>query len=171
LGFRPGRIFEKVPFVYCSRLSRSSNRFTSNPTMSKEPTQISLIPDAHFYNLRAEVEALPPRKGVKWHSLIRDTNGVLSRVYFANGKLIYTKYSKLITLRPFSDRQRINCVKHCDPRYPEQERRVFRAFENGGLEAAEEEHELLVDEAATGGHRSKSHKIRVPTKAGEPVRA
>ena len=141
------------------------------PTMSQEPRQIAFIPDSHFFALRDEIEGLPPRKRAKWRGLIRNTDGVVQRVYFDNGKLTYTLHSKCITLRPFSDRQRINSVGHSDPRYSEQARRIFSAFEHGGLAAVEEEHGRLVDEAATGNHRSKLHKIRVPTKAGEPVRA
>ncbi len=139
--------------------------------MSQEPIHVSFIPDPQFLSLRTEIEALLPRKRSKWHGLITDTDGVVHRVHFANGKLLYKNHSKLISLRPLSERNRLNIVGHCDPRYPELQRRLFGALERGGWEAALIEHTRMIDEAATGNHRSKPHKISIPTRPGEPVRS
>jgi hypothetical protein len=138
--------------------------------MSQESLDVSFLPDAEFYCCRQEVDALPLRKQVKWRGKVQDNNGVFHRVQLLKGDLVFKDGSKWVTLKPLSD-ARLNIVDFVDPAAEEKFRRWNRAHERGGAHAALEEHDRLIDEAATGNHRSKPHKIRVPTKAGEPVRS
>ena len=78
--------------------------------------------------------------------------------------------SEWLTTQPRSDNNFIDDVDY-DPGLEGQDRRIDRAYESGGIVAAEQEYDRLVGENATGDHSSKPHKIRVPTKAGEPLRA
>ncbi len=131
---------------------------------------VSFAPDADLYECMQEVEALPLRKQVKWHRTVRDHNGVFRRVHFLKGELVYKDGSKWVTLKPLGD-VRLNLLNFVNPAAEEKLRRWNVAHERGGALAAREEHTRLVEESATGNHHSKPHKIRVPTKAGEPVRS
>jgi hypothetical protein len=139
--------------------------------MSQNPIDVSLVPDEQFNILLAEIAALPPGKRAKWHGSIMGSQGTLHRVRFVNGKFGYNYLSKWIVIAPISDGQKVNALPSRNPRCEEVRRRIFNAYETGGSAAALQEHVRLIDEAATGNHCSKPHKIRVPTKAGEPVRA
>ena len=132
---------------------------------------VSFIPDDLFDLVMNQVMALPPGKRAKWHGSVMGSQGTLHRVRFVNGTIGYTWLSKWITIAPLSESQKANILPADDPKREEACRRVFDAFETGGSAAVSQEHVRLVDEAATGNHRSKPHKIKVPTKAGEPVRA
>ncbi len=139
--------------------------------MAQEPIDVSFVPDDQFNLVMTEVMALPPRKRAKWHKSVMDSQGTLRRVSFVNGTIGYTQFSKWIMIAPLSESQNDNILPADDARHEEACRRAFDAFETGGSAAVSQEHVRLVDEAATGNHRSKPHKIKVPTKAGEPVRA
>jgi hypothetical protein len=139
--------------------------------MSQEPIQIAFIPDPQFFSMTNEIEALSLRKRSKWRKVLQDSKGVSRRVQFSNGKLLHKDHSKTIMLAPLSERSRLNIIGDADPRNQEGYRRMDIAFERGGWEAVSIEHIRIIDEAATGNHRSKPHKVRVPIKAGEPVRA
>ena len=138
--------------------------------MSQTTLSVALIPDQHFYSFREEIQALPLRKRAKWRGYVQATDGVRHRVHFVNGEFV-TKYrSEWLTLQPRSDKRYMDNVEY-DPGLEGQDRRIDRAYESGGIVAAEQEYDRLVGENATGNHSSKPQKIRVPTKAGEPVRA
>ena len=138
--------------------------------MSQEPLDVALLPDRQFFQLMGEVEALPLRKRAKWHGFLRDTNGVKHRVHFINRQLVIKFQSSCVTVRPTSD-QHLNDVGFDSPTVEEKNERLNTAYQRGGQDELLAEHNRMVHEAATGNHRSKSHKMRVPTKAGEPVRA
>jgi hypothetical protein len=131
---------------------------------------VSFVPDAEFYEYKQEVEALPLKKQLKWHRKVQDNNGVFHRLHFLKGELVYKDGSEWITLKPLAD-ARLNIVDFADAAAEENFRRWNCAHERGGALACREEHNRMIDEAATGNHSSKPYKVRVPTKAGEPVRA
>ena len=135
-----------------------------------ETIDVSLIPEPIFFGFMGEVEALPLRKRAKWRAFIQDTNGVKHRVHFVNGELVFKNQSKWIALKPLGDQHLNDIVGYDDPRTEEHHRRLNRAYERGGIVEVQEEHDRLVNEAATGNHRSKPHKVKVPTRPGEPVR-
>jgi hypothetical protein len=138
--------------------------------MSQESLTVSFIPDRDFHDLMQEVDALPLRKRCKWHGTIRSTDGTNLRVRFIDGQLVFKYCSEQITLKPESD-QYLNDIEFLNPVYEAQHERLNRAYQRGGYEAASAEFDRITREEATGNHRSKPRKIKVPTKAGEPVRA
>jgi hypothetical protein len=138
--------------------------------MSQKSIDVAFFPDVEYYDFRREVEALPLRKQVKWHRTIQDNNGVLHRVRFLQGELVFTEGSQLLTMKPLGE-TKLNVVEFPYSITEEEFRRLNTAQERGGNLACREEIHHLIDEAATGNHRSKPHKVRVPTKAGEPVRS
>jgi len=71
--------------------------------MSLEPMHVSLVPEQVFFSFMGEIHALPRRKRSQWSGLIQDTNGIIHRVHYINGALVYNKQSKWITLRPDAD--------------------------------------------------------------------
>jgi len=139
--------------------------------MSEAAIEVSFIPDPHFFALRSELEKLPLRKQPKWKGFVQDGNGVIHRVYFRNGEMFFKHLSRWIMVRPRSDEDLNDIVAYESPAVEEQCGRLNGAYERGGSRAEVQEHYRLIAEAATGNHRSKPHKVRVPTKAGEPVRA
>ena len=157
---QPISFLQPIPFVSSSR---------DCITMSQKSIDVSFVPDADFYDCKKEVEALPLRKQMKWHRKVQDHNGVFHRVHFLQGELVYKDGSKWTTLKPLADAH-LNVVDFADPAAEEKFQRWNTAHERAPL-ACLEEHNRLIDEAATGNHSSKPHQIRVPTKAGEPVRA
>jgi hypothetical protein len=151
--------------------SNSRNHFAFHPTMSQTTLNVSLIPDDTFFDFMCEINALPVRKQAKWHGFLRDTNGMKRKVHFIDRQLVIKDQSTWITLKPSGDEHLASEVEFASASVEEQHRRLRRAYERGGLVAEKQEHDRLVDEAATGNHRSKPHKIRVPTRPGEPVRS
>ena len=138
---------------------------------SKNFEDVALIPPIQFFGLMDEVEALPMRKRSKWHGSIKDVCGVKRNVYYvAPGQLLMKLGSEWIQLKPV-DKALERHVVFDRPETEEMHSRWIRAYEHGGWIEAEREHERMVAENATGNHRSKPHKIRVPTRSGEPVRA
>jgi hypothetical protein len=137
--------------------------------MSQE-LAVSLIPDRHFFQLMDEVEALPLRKRSKWHGFLQSIDGAKRKVHFVDGQLVFKHCSEWIMVKPHSD-QYLNEVAFECPVAEAEHNRLNSAYQRGGQEERDAEFERLANEAATGNHRSKPSKIRVPTKAGEPVRA
>ena len=132
---------------------------------------VCLIPPICFFKLMDEVEALPLRKRSKWHGSLKDLTGAKRKVYYvAPGQLVMKHGSKWIQLKP-TCKELEQHINFYSPEDEAKHSRWIRAYERGGWVEAEREHERMVAENATGDHRSKPHKIRVPTKAGEPVRA
>ena len=131
--------------------------------------EVSLIPDTTFHEFRQEIWALPLRKRAKWRGIVQDTSGVAHRVQFVNGELVFKNHSIWVKLVPMTEVQWADCVEYT----PGAERKIIRALraqESGGLKAVEEELSHIVNETATGNHRSKPHRVKVPTGPGEPVR-
>ena len=139
--------------------------------MSQTTLDIFPIPDDQYFDFMCEIYALPVRKQAKWRGFLQDTNGVKHRVHFVNDELVFKHKSTWITAKPTSDEYLNRIVDYENPNGKDQHQRMARAYKSGGIVAAQQEHDRMVEEAATGNHRSKLHKIRVPTKAGEPVRA
>jgi hypothetical protein len=131
---------------------------------------VSLLPDQHYSRLMAEIEALPLRKRAKWHGLLTSSDGVKHKIYYVNGELVFKKCSEWITVKPQSE-QHLQDVEYVNPAIEAEHERLNAAYQRGGHEAEVAEFERLAREAATGNHRSKPSKIRVPTRAGEPARA
>jgi hypothetical protein len=141
--------------------------------MTTENVDVSPIPDADFHALRLEISAMPLRKRAKWHGMVQDANGVIHRVHFIGGEFVFKHQSKLIRLVPMTQCQMADDfgdVGFDEPGAEDQYRRVASAHERGGAAATEQEMTRMMNEAATGNHRSKPHKVRVPTGPGEPVR-
>ena len=90
--------------------------------------------------------------------------------YVAPGQLVMKDGSEWIQLKP-TCKELEQYINFDSPEAEAQHSRWIRAYERGGWAEAEREHGRMVAENATGNHSSKPHKIRVPTKAGEPVRA
>ena len=139
--------------------------------MSQEPIDVTFVEDRDFFQFRCEVMSLPLRKRAKWHGDLFDTNGVKHRVRFVNGEFVIQHKSTLVLVKPEFDRHYNDIVSFESPDAEEQHERINRARENGGYSAALAEHVCIIQETATGNHKSKPHKVKVPTKAGEPVRA
>jgi len=137
--------------------------------MSQE-LAVSLIPDRHFFQLMGEVEALPLRKRSKWHGFLQSLDGAKRKVHFVDGQLVFKHCSEWITVKPQSDQYLNDIVFECPATEAEHER-LNSAYRRGGHEEGVAEFERIATETATGNHRSKPSKIRVPTRAGEPVRA
>ena len=141
--------------------------------MSLETVEVSPIPDWDFHGFRQEVLALPPSKQAKWHSRIQDTNGVVRRVQFVGGNFVYKNQSQWVMVLPMTEvqmRTDFGDIYFEEPRSADHYRRATNAFDRGGVEEAEQEMNRIVNEAATGNHQSKTHRVKVPTAAGEPVR-
>jgi hypothetical protein len=138
--------------------------------MSQERVLVMFIPDCDFNDFMLEVDALPLRKRTKWHGLLQDTNGVTHRVRFINGALVFKHCSRWITLKPLTD-QYLHNITFSNPVVEAHLERMNSAYQRGGEEAEAAEFDNITREEATGNHRSKPRKIKVPTKAGEPVRA
>ena len=141
--------------------------------MPLENVDVSPMSDSGFHNLRQEVCALPPRKRAKWHTHIQDANGVVHRVHFVNGNFVFKSQSKWIRVVPMTEVQMRNDFGDVDfdePKAAEFYRRATNAFDHGGSEAVTQEVERMMNETATGNHRTKPHRVKVPTAAGEPVR-
>ena len=131
--------------------------------------KVSLVADTQYHHCRQEVEALPLRKQSKWHKIVRDNHGVKHRVCFVNGELVFKGASGWVTLKPLGDAHLYH-TSFEDPSDEARFQRLNRAHESGGTLAAREEFARQVEETATGNHKSKPHKISVPTRPGEPVR-
>jgi hypothetical protein len=131
---------------------------------------VSIVPDQHYYRLMAEIEALPLQKRAKWHGMLTSSDGVKHKTYYVDGELVFKNCSEWITVKPQSE-QHLQDVKYMKPALEAAHERLNVAYQRGGHEAEVEEFKRLAHEAATGNHRSKPSKIRVPTGAGEPVRA
>jgi hypothetical protein len=138
--------------------------------LSTVTIDVSFIPDSHFFALMEVVEALPLKKRAKWRGFVQDANGVNHKVHFIDRQLVFKYHSKWITLKPNGDEHLADAIQHTDQRTKDQYERIAAAYERGGLAAATQEHDRLVHEAATGNHRSKPHKVKVPTRPGNPVR-
>ena len=141
--------------------------------MSLETVEVSPIPDRDFHSFRQEVLALPPRKQAKWRSRIQDTNGVVRRVQFVGGNFVYKNKSQWVMVVPMTEVQMRNDfgdVYFEEPRSADHYRRANNAFARGGAPEQLQEMNRIINEAATGNHRSKTHRVKVPTAAGEPVR-
>ena len=155
---------------FSNSLNCVERKITISQAMSMETIDISLMNTPIYLSLMDEIMALPERKQAKWRGFVQDTNGVKHRLHFINGELVFKHHSKWITLKPQGLDELFHDLEYNDPIIEEQHRRLNKAYEHGGIVAEQEEHNRMVDEAATGNHRSKPHKIKVPTKSGEPVR-
>jgi hypothetical protein len=141
--------------------------------MSMEWVESSPIPDLDFHSFRQEVLALPPRKQAKWHGHTKDAYGVVHRVYFVNGNFVYKCKSIWIRLVPMTQLQMANelgDVEFGEPGAEDYYRRAINAFDRGGREAVAEEMNRFQNENATGNHRTKPRRVKVPTTPGESVR-
>ena len=137
--------------------------------MSLETMDVSLVPAEVFVSFMDEIWALPLKKRAKWRGFLVDTNGVKHRVHFINNELVFKYHSKWMPVHPYPAAQHRD-LEFDDAKSREQHRRMLQAYERGGYVAMEDEHNRMVDEAATGNHQSKPHRVKVPTAAGEPVR-
>jgi hypothetical protein len=139
--------------------------------MSMEILHVSLIPAPQYFALMEAVEALPLKKRTRWHGFVKDAQGVKHKVYFNSKDLIFKHCSIWVTLKPSGSEILADFIEYDSLVVKDQTERLSAAYKRGGHDAAIQEHSHMVDEAATGNHRSKFQKIRVPTKPGEPVRA
>jgi hypothetical protein len=131
---------------------------------------VALIPPIQFFKLMDEVEALPLRKRAKWSGSVKDNRGAKRKVYYITpGKLIMRSGSEWYQLKPTDEALHKDLVFD-SPKDEEEHRRWIRAYERGGWAESEREHDRIVADNATGNHRSRPHKIRIPTKPGDAVR-
>ena len=143
--------------------------------MSLKGTDVSPVNDEDFQRNLAEVLALPPRKQAKWRSRTTDVNGVVHRVQYLDGRFVYKHCSTWVTLVPLSfllqkDMQG-DQLTFDDAKAADGWGRVTNAINGGDKDAVfHTVCEQLTEESATGNHRSKTRKFKVPTAAGEPVR-
>ena len=147
----------------------------THQAMSLKGTDVSPVNDEDFQRNLAEVLALPPRKQAKWRSRTTDVEGVIHKVQYLDGRFVYKHCDTWITIVPLSfllekdmegDQVRFDNAKAANGWG-----RVTNAINGGDQDAVfSEVCTQLAEEAMTGNHRSKTHKIKIPTNAGEPVR-
>ena len=135
-----------------------------------EVIDVAFISEPSYLSLMDSVTALPLKKRAKWHGFVRDTNGVRNKVHFINGQLRVKEHSIWVTLEPLGSEFRADSVEYATQNLRGQHERMTAAYKHGGHAAVRQEHNRMVDEAATGNHRSKPHKVSIPTGPGEPVR-
>jgi len=142
--------------------------------MSLKGIDVSPVADVDFQRHSQEVLALPPRKQAKWRSHTTDSNGVARRVQYLDGRFVYKHCSTWVILVPLSFLQKAEekgQLTFDDAKAADGWGRVTNAINGGDKDAAfQTVCQQMIDEAATGNHRSKTHKFKVPTAAGEPVR-
>jgi hypothetical protein len=136
--------------------------------MSLEIKDISLIPAEVFIGYMEEILALPLHKRAKWRASALDTNGVKRRVRFINNELVITNSSIWMPVHP-CPKDPCHDLTFGNEKSREVHRRLTQAYQRG-FDGFAEEHNRMMEEAATGNHRSKPRKFKVPTSAGEPVR-
>jgi glucose-6-phosphate 1-dehydrogenase len=135
-----------------------------------EILHVSFIPESNFFALMNEVEALPPRKRSKWHKVIQDASGVKHKMYFIDRQLTFKHNSIWIVVKPQGEMDLADTIEYANQSVQRQNERIFAAQQHGGFAAAFQEHERLVEEAATGNHHTKPRKVKIPTAPGQPVR-
>ena len=143
--------------------------------MSLKGTDVSPVNDVDFQRHLAEVLALPPRKQAKWRSHTTDVQGVIHKVQYLDGHFVYKQCDTWIKIVPLSfllekdmegDQVRFDNAKAA---YGWD--RVTNAVNGRDQDAVfKTVCTQLAEESMTGNHRSKTHKIKIPTAAGEPVR-
>ena len=141
--------------------------------MSLKVVEVSPVADVDFQRHSQEVLALPPRKQAKWRSRTTDANGVVHKVQYLDGHFVYKQCSTWVRLVPVSFLQKVEENGHLsfdDVKAADGWGRVTNAINSGERDAVNKVCDQMINEAATGNHRSKTHKFRVPTAAGEPVR-
>ena len=142
--------------------------------MSLKGIDVSPVADVDFQRHSQEVLALPPRKQAKWRSRTTDSNGVAHRVQYLDGRFVYKHCSTWVMLVPLSFLQKVEengQLTFDDAKAADGWGRVTNAINSGDKDAAfNTVCEQMINEAATGNHRSKTRKFKVPTAAGEPVR-
>jgi hypothetical protein len=130
----------------------------------------SFLPPPKFFELLHEVEALPMRKRSKWSGSVKDVTGAKRKVYYrAPGQMFIKMHDDWVELQPADGNT--TYLNFASREAEDDHTRWMNAFNRGGWNEASREHGRMVAENATGNHTSKPHKVRVPTKAGEPVRA
>jgi hypothetical protein len=142
--------------------------------MSLKGIDVSPVADADFQRHSQEVLALPQRKQAKRRSRATDSYGVVHRTQYLNGHFVYKHCSTWVTLAPLSFLQKAEengQLTFDDAKAAEGWGRVTNAINGGDQDAVfHTVCEQLTEESATGNHRSKTRKFKVPTAAGEPVR-
>jgi hypothetical protein len=138
--------------------------------MSVNVLDVSFISDASYRSLLDSVMALAPKKRSKWHAIVQTSTGVRSKVHYMSEQLVVKDRSNWVTLKPLGSEHLADSIEYSTSRERDQHERLATAYARGGDAAAVQEHSRMVDEAATGNHRGKPHKISVRTRPGEPVR-
>ena len=143
--------------------------------MSLKGTDVSPVNDEDFQRNLAEVLALPPRKQAKWRSRTTDVDGVVHKVQYLDGRFVYKHCDAWIMIVPLSfllekdmegDQVRFDDAKAADGWG-----RVTDAVNSGDQDAVfKTVCTQLAEDSMTGNHRSKTHKVKIPTAAGQPVR-
>ena len=143
--------------------------------MSMEGIDVSPVADADFQRQLQQVLALPPRKQAKWRSRTTDVNGVVHRVQYLDGRFVYKNCDTWVMIVPLSWLLKKDMegdqLTFDDAKAANGWGRVLNAINGGDTDTVfATVCEQLTDESATGNHRSKTRKFKVPTAAGEPVR-
>jgi hypothetical protein len=133
------------------------------------------LPFEDVKKIMNEIRALPSRKQEKWHPTMVDTRGVRHRLRFKDNMLQMKTHSDgrvdtsdLWIQVTSLEQARIDCViaRSTQAIYE----RAMDAKYRAGTGAMFEEIQNVVQEAHTGNHKSNPKPVRIPTKAGEPVR-
>jgi len=132
---------------------------------------VAFARDATILSVLEEVKALPPKSRAKWHKYVKTIEGVKRRLRFIDGQLVFKDKGRWLALTGREDERVWETLEFADIDDEEEFNRLDIAYERGGFVEEVVEHAQMVAEHATGNHTSKPHKVRVPTKAGEPVRA
>ena len=142
--------------------------------MPPQNIEVSPVADLDFQRHSQEVLALPPRKQAKWRSRTTDADGVVHRVQYLDGNFVYKQCSTWVRLVPLSFLQKAEengQLLFDDAKAADGWGRVTNAINNGDKDVAlHTVCDQMINEAATGNHRSKTRKIKVPTAAGESAR-
>ena len=142
--------------------------------MSLNDIEVSPVADLDFQRHSQQVLALPPQKQAKWRCRTTDANGVVHRAQYLNGNFVYKHCSKWVRLMPLSFLQKAEengQLLFDDAKAADGWGRVTNAINSGDKDVAlHTVCDQMINEAATGNHRSKTCKIKVPTAAGESAR-
>jgi hypothetical protein len=153
---------------------------------------VATVCDAIYQGWSDEVAALPPRKQRKWSGWIADKYGCRISVRYAPQEVglgLHTLFEERLTARSAADRglpvgtwiplQSVSMRAEKAARAEEMGGELLiantatRAIERPPLDNQQHIAQARADvaERRTGNHRPRVHAVRVPTAAGQPVRA
>ena len=134
---------------------------------AKEQTHVILMIDVEYESYLNEVRALSKKDQKKWKKHNEKTDGSTSTIRF-DGKNLYTQWLNshvdVVSQSMMTDIQKER----------EGQSQLVTKIQLEDYQNTENVHaymDQMLIETHTGKHTSRNHPIRVPTSAGEPVRA